>query len=59
MHAEGLQDGDDELAHMGIVVHDQNFQPVETVAAHAHAQPAAPERARPARKASLMAVNTW
>ena len=41
-NAERLQDGDDQLAHMRIVVHHQYLQPVETVAAH-HAQPAGPK----------------
>jgi hypothetical protein len=32
--AEGLQDGDDEFAHVDIVVHNQNPQPVEPIPAH-------------------------
>ena len=32
--AEGLEDGDDELAHVDIVVHDENLQPLEPVATH-------------------------
>ena len=30
-HAESLQDGDEQLAHMRIVVHHQNFQFVELI----------------------------
>jgi hypothetical protein len=40
-HAEGLQDGDNQLAHMDIVVHHQNLQPVEAVRAHPSIQLAA------------------
>ena len=57
-HAEGLKNGDDELAHMDIVVHDKNLQPVETVSAHPSIQPAAAQRlgAVPG-KATLTDVN--
>ena len=40
--AEGLQDGDDELAHVGVVVHDEHPQPVKTVFTHAPAPVCSP-----------------
>ena len=41
--AEGLQDGDDELVHVGVVVHHENLQSVETVFTH-HPRPKRPRK---------------